>query len=110
MGARERRVKMGPAYTMTALGVQLWFMRDERGEMQRPRGSNVGVVRVSVLMRTCAYIELRVIGEFEVRAYSSGESLNEWDGFSTSRIRRGRLAHELNSLPCREVFRVLDLR
>ena len=60
MGARERRVNMGPAYTTTALGAQLWFTRDERDEMQRPRGSKVGVVRVRVLIRTCAYIELKV--------------------------------------------------
>lgn len=52
MDARDRSVRMGPKYTMTAFGVQLWFMRDERGEMQRPRGSKVGVVRVNVLIRT----------------------------------------------------------
>lgn len=37
---------------MAALGAQLWFIREGRGERQRPRGSKVGVVRVRVLMRT----------------------------------------------------------
>ena len=36
---------------IAVLGVQLWFRREESGETQRPRGSNVGVVRVSVFMR-----------------------------------------------------------
>ena len=50
--ARERRDRIGPEYTMTALGLQLWFMSDVIGDMHRPRGSSVGVVSVRVFMRT----------------------------------------------------------
>ena len=51
---RERTVRREPEYVMAVLGVQEWFRRLAVGERVRPRGSNVGVVRVSVLTRTRA--------------------------------------------------------
>ena len=72
---------------MTALGSQLWFMRDERGDMQRPRGSKVGVVSVRVLMRTCEGLsEDTLVFTMRTMAYSSGESLDKRDGFLASRV------------------------
>ena len=49
---RERTVRREPEYVMAVLGVQEWFRRLAVGERVRPRGSNVGVIRVSVLTRT----------------------------------------------------------
>ena len=54
MGVRERTVRRGPENVMAVLGVQEWFRRDVVGERVRPKGSNVGVVRVSVLTSTLA--------------------------------------------------------
>lgn len=52
MGARERTERVGPENVMAVLGAQEWFMRAAWVQRQRPRGSNVGVVKVSVLTRT----------------------------------------------------------
>lgn len=54
MGARERSERVGPENVMAVLGVHEWFRRAARVQRQRPRGSNVGVVRVRVLTRTRA--------------------------------------------------------
>ena len=51
---RERTVRREPEYVMAVLGVQEWFRRLAVGEKVRPRGSNVGVVRESVLTKTRA--------------------------------------------------------
>ena len=45
-GEMERRERTGPEGEMQVLGVQEWLRRERVGEMVRPRGVRVGVVRV----------------------------------------------------------------
>ncbi len=42
-------------------------------------------------------------------AYSSRESLDEWDGLFASRVCRSGLAHQLDSLPCGKALRIFGV-
>jgi len=52
MGARERTERVGPENMMAVFGVQEWFKSAASVHRQRPKGSNVGVVRVRVFRST----------------------------------------------------------